>query len=272
MLAMMESTIALFKHFMPCNNVAMDYRARFWEKYVSTHYSSLYGRRSLEDARRQFPVWETHFGALLPKEKNARILDVGCGNGDLVYWLQSKGYANAEGVDLSPEQAEEAASLGIKNIRHGEMKEALRQADRVYDAIVARDVLEHLTKEENVALVDLVFSALAPDGIFIAQSVNAESLNWGRLRHGDFTHEVAFTAQSISQLLRIAGFASIAVHPQRPAVHGVFSFVRAALWRLREYMQRANLLIETGSARGIFTQNIIVRAAKSDNDAIAGAD
>jgi len=250
----------------------MDYRARFYEKYVSTHASSLYGRRSLEDARRQFHFWEAYFGALLPKEKGARILDVGCGNGDLVYWLQSKGYANAAGVDLSKEQVQEAELLGIKNIRQGDMRETLRQAAGVYDAIVARDVLEHLTKEENVVFVDLVNSALTPQGVFIAQTVNAENVYWGRLRHGDFTHEVAFTAQSVSQLLRVGGFASIAVYPQRPVVHGLSSFVRAALWRLREYVHRANLLIEIGSVRGIFTQNIIVRGAKSETDAESPSD
>jgi 2-polyprenyl-3-methyl-5-hydroxy-6-metoxy-1,4-benzoquinol methylase len=250
----------------------MDWRARFYEKYVSTHYSSIRGRRSLDDARRQFHAWEAYFGALLPKEKDARILDVGCGNGDLVYWLQSKGYANATGVDLSKEQVQEAALLGIKNIRQGDMRETLRQAERVYDAIVARDVLEHLTKEENVVFVDLIVSALTPQGVFIAQTVNAENLYWGRLRHGDFTHEVAFTAQSVSQLLRVGGFASIAVYPQRPVVHGVFSLARAVLWRLREYLHRTNLLIEIGSARGIFTQNIIVHGTKSGRDAEPPSD
>ncbi|KKK97832.1 hypothetical protein LCGC14_2648830, partial [marine sediment metagenome] len=83
------------------------------------------------------------------------------------------------------------------------------------------------------------------------------------LRHGDFTHDLAFTSQSISQLLRVAGFTKVSAFPQRPVVHGVISFLRYILWRLFELVFHLYLLIETGSPRGIFTQNIIAVGRKS---------
>jgi len=42
----------------------------------------------------------------LPEDKKAKIIDLGCGNGGFVYWLQQIGYQNAEGIDISAEQIE----------------------------------------------------------------------------------------------------------------------------------------------------------------------
>ena len=70
----------------------MNYRDKFFTKYVSGHTYHLYGEISLEDIRNQFQAWSAYFGKILPLEREARILDIGCGDGGLVYWLQSAGY------------------------------------------------------------------------------------------------------------------------------------------------------------------------------------
>ena len=133
--------------------------------------------------------------------------------------------------------------------------------------IFARDVLEHLNKDEILELVDLIIGALKPGGAFVSQTANAENALWGRLRHGDFTHDLAFTRSSMRQLLLVTGFDSIRIYPQRLVVHGLASFVRRVLWWCIEMVLHMYLLVETGSAGGIFTQNIVTKAnrpARSD--------
>jgi len=46
---------------------------------------------------------ERCFADWLPADRNAPILDAGCGEGNLLAFLRAKGYANLSGFDLSPE-------------------------------------------------------------------------------------------------------------------------------------------------------------------------
>ena len=240
----------------------MNYRDKFYSKYVSAHTSQLYGEASLNDIKKEFPIWRAYFGRFLPDNKNVKIIDLGCGNGGFVWWLQEVGFKNVNGIDISEEQADEAEKLGIKNIVKADIKDFLKDKKEVFGVIFARDVLEHFNKEEAIDVLNIIYDSLKQGGQFVCQTVNAENLLWGRLRHGDFTHELAFTKESIAQVLNVSGFSEIKVYPQRPAIHGLKSFIRYYLWRCVEHCLRFYLLIETGSSNGIFTQNIIVSAKK----------
>lgn len=236
---------------------------KLYSQYVSTHTKNIYGDVNVNSITSQFNTWDSYFGEYISANKNINILDVGCGNGGLVYWLQKMGYGNSQGIDISDEQIAIAKELGIKNIEHGDAEIFLEKNKDKFDIIFARDVLEHFPKEKVIPLLENILGALRPGGIFIGQTVNAENWLWGRLRHGDFTHEVAFTSSSIRQVLKVAGFGEIKVHPQRPVIHGVKSLVRSMLWMFWEGLSRLLLIIETGSSVGIFTQNLIVVAKKS---------
>ena len=241
-----------------------DYRDKLYRVYASSHTSHLYGKETLGTIRGGYRAWSAYFGGMLPGNKEARILDIGCGTGSFVNWLHESGYPNAEGIDVSEEQIGIGKNLGIGNIKEGDLRETLKAAASGYDAIVARDVLEHFNKEEILEVLELVFRALRPGGVFIAQTLNGESPFSGRLRYGDFTHETCFTKSSMEQVLSWAGFSRVNVHPQGPVAHGFVSFVRSVLFALAEYCLRGYLLLETGSSGGVLTQNLIVAAWKPE--------
>lgn len=240
----------------------MNYKDKFYKSYISSHVGSLYGDVSLEKTKKELFVWRAYFGKFLPENKDIKILDLGCGKGEFVYWLKEMGFKYVEGVDVSEEQVRKAGELGIENVYLADLRDFLKDKKGRYDAIFARDLLEHFTKEELLEIIELIHASLSDNGVFVTQTVNAENLFWGRLRHGDFTHELAFTADSIRQLLKVGGFADVEVRPQRPVVHGLKSLIRYVLWRLIELWPKFYLLVETGSSRGIFTQNIIIKAKK----------
>lgn len=238
----------------------MNYRDKFYSKYVATQTSQLYGEANLENIKKQFVVWQKYFGRFLPENKNAKIIELGCGNGGFVYWLQSLGYTNARGVDISGEQVKTAEKLGIKNIIKADLMIFLGKKEEKYDIIFMRDVLEHFNKDEILEILDLVSQSLNIGGKVIIQAPNAENLLNGRLRYGDFTHEISFTESSMRQLLSIGGFSDIEIYGAEPVVHGFKSFIRYCLWKCIKHCLRIYLLIETGSGKGIFTQNIIIKA------------
>ena len=236
----------------------MNYRDKFYSKYVSTQTSQLYGEANLESIKKQFPIWRNYFGNFLPKDKNAKIIDFGCGNGGFVYWLQQIGYQNAEGIDVSEEQVKLAEKLGVKNIY---CAKDINAADK-YNVIFMKDVLEHFTKDEILIILEKIYKALKIGGLLVIQVPNAENILSGRLRYGDFTHETSFTKESIQQVLLVSDFKNISVFETRPVVHGLKSLIRFILWRIIELGLRIYLLIETGSSKGIFTQNLIIVANK----------
>jgi len=242
----------------------MNYKDKFYTRYVTSHTRNLYGETSLEKIEKQFSIWDSYFSKFLPKNENIKVLDLGCGDGGFIYWLHKKGFESAVGIDISKEQVGQARKLGIKNVFQGDAKKFLENRNEEYDLIFARDFLEHFSKEEILELIDLINNSLKDGSVFIAQIPNAEGLFWGRLRHGDFTHDISFTQQSMKQLLEVSRFGEINVFPQRPIVHGIKSLIRYILWRIIEIVLRFCLLIETGNPKGIFTQSIMVHASKSE--------
>ena len=241
----------------------MNYRDKIYSRYISSHTKNLYGDISLDEIKNQFLIWQSYFGSFLPKDKEALILEIGCGNGGLVYWLQKSGFKKTEGVDISKEQFEESKKFNIKNIYQDDLKNFLKNRENIYDVIFMRDIIEHFNKEEILEILELVNCSLKEGGKIIIQTPNAEGPFGGRYRYWDFTHEISFTEGSICQVLLVSNFGKIRIFPTNPIIHGFKSFIRFILWRIIELILRFYLLVETGSGKGIFTQNLIAVAEKN---------
>ncbi|MFI6662855.1 3' terminal RNA ribose 2'-O-methyltransferase Hen1 [Streptomyces sp. NPDC050523] len=135
----------------------------------------------------------------------ARVLDLGCGQGQLVQaLLKDPKFTEIVGVDVSM-RALTIASRRLKLDRMGE-----RQASRVrlfqgslaytdnrlkgYDAAVLSEVIEHLDLPRLPALEYAVFGAARPRTVLVTTpnveyNVRWESLPAGHARHGDHRFE-----------------------------------------------------------------------------------
>lgn len=207
--------------------------------------------------------------SFFPPEKNAAILDLGCGHGTLIHYARQAGYTNIRGVDISEQQVQLAEEMGIDGISRGDLMETLRSSPSFsLDAVVTFDVIEHLSKNELMTFGDAVFSALKPGGRWIIHAPNGSSPFFGAIRYGDFTHEQVFTISSISQLLKVCGFNNIEFEECRPRIDGGKSLVRAILWRGIRLMYRLMITVETGDLEmsSIMSQNFYIVAHASKND------
>ncbi|GGX07256.1 3' terminal RNA ribose 2'-O-methyltransferase Hen1 [Streptomyces lomondensis] len=135
----------------------------------------------------------------------ARVLDLGCGQGQLVQTLlKDPAFTEIVGVDVSM-RALTIASRRLKLDRMGE-----RQASRVtlfqgslaytdvrlkgYDAAVLSEVIEHLDLPRLPALEYAVFGSARPRTVLVTTpnveyNVRWESLPAGHVRHGDHRFE-----------------------------------------------------------------------------------
>ena len=236
-----------------------DYRRDLYDRYRTTHTAQRDDGATAEAHARRFPIWERLLGPHLPRNLDAAILDCGCGEGYIVSWLRARGYRAAAGVDASAEEVGVAQALGLP-VERGELSATLAARTASIDFLVFRNVLEHLHKAEVLAVLDAARRALRPGGKVWIQVPNAESPFGARLRYADFTHELAFTQDSIAQVLRATGFAAVRVAPVRAGFRGL----RGLLWKGMEAFYKLMLTAELGTGKYIVTQDL---CAVADADA-----
>ena len=248
----------------------IDFRQRIYLGYATCRHESLVPT-GIGELESRGPYLRALIARHFPPTRDVTILDLGCGCGALLHFARLAGFTRATGVDRSPEQIAGAQRLGIDGVREGDLIEALDELDSgSLDVIVAFDVIEHLTRNELLPLVDSVQRVLKPGGRWIIHTPNAESPLFGRIRYGDLTHELAFTRTSIGQLLFSSGFLSVSCYEDSPVVHGVVSATRWLIWKLARGLLRFYLAAETGRLHepAIFSQNFLVVAIKGDKSSV----
>jgi 2-polyprenyl-3-methyl-5-hydroxy-6-metoxy-1,4-benzoquinol methylase len=238
------------------------FKNSFYEQYVTTHIKGRKAEGSIEDFKVKARNFDQQLRPLIPTSKSAQIVDLGCGNGSIVWWLQNEGYSYSSGVDISQEQIDIGQKIGVKNLVLQDVKQFLNSKASSFDCIIARDFFEHFSKSEIVALLQAAHFALRESGSIIIQVPNGESPFFGRIRYGDFTHETAFTQSSLSQLLNMMGFEKIRCFPVEKRVDSVKSLLRFAAWKFVSCIYKFFLFSELGKGKRVVTQNILSVATK----------
>lgn len=200
----------------------------------------------------------------LPNKKDARILDLACGAGRLLFFFSERGYKDLTGVDISPDQVALARQV-TPNVTQESVLDHLESNPASYDVITGYDIIEHFHKDEALRFLDGCLSALKPGGRLILQTPNADS-PWGTMhRYNDFTHEICFNPNSLTRLLRMVGFADIEAREAGPVPRGssLTSSARYLVWQMIRVGLRMWNLAETGAAgAGVWTRVFLISGVK----------
>ncbi len=239
-------------------------RDRIYNSYVRTAVEgeTLVTTSTLEHLAHDFK--KTIITPFFPKNKQIRILDLGCGYGAFLYACMQAGYKNIMGVDNSPEQIALAYQLWKGQVIQGDIRHFLEGKKEDFEVITAIDVLEHFSPQEIMEVLDLIYAALSPNGLLIVRAPNGESPFAGRRRYGDFSHEICFTRYSLQQVMKTVGFSEVSCYELSPVVHGTASALRYLLWRLIRTALWFYQVVETGvyQDRYIFSQNLLAVGRK----------
>lgn len=142
----------------------------------------------------------------LPKPLHA--LDLGCGRGEWLEVLLSAGF-EAQGVDLDQGMLQACQELGLP-ARTGDALEALQQSkDNSLALVSAFHLVEHIAFDTLLDLVKHAHRALAPGGVLIMETPNAENISVGTSSfYLDPTHSKPIPHALLAFVTEYHGFAA----------------------------------------------------------------
>ena len=135
----------------------------------------------------------------LPKSGTFRLLDAGCGTGQMTKLLE--GYGDAVGLEIAPEAIAYARRRGVKNIVQGSIADPPFAAGS-FDLVLSLDVIEHV--DNDVHILSSLFDILKPGGHLIVTVPAFEAL-WSE--HDEINqHKRRYRVPQLRQMLIDAGF------------------------------------------------------------------
>jgi 2-polyprenyl-3-methyl-5-hydroxy-6-metoxy-1,4-benzoquinol methylase len=233
-----------------------DFRQPLYRHYVSKFKRSEAPEPpTSEKAARQY-FDRKYFPHLRHLGADDAILDVGCGSGLVLTYLNERGFRNTQGVDISEEQVELAKAKRLQ-VWCGDIFSFLQSRADAFKAVIALDFLEHFTKAEVLSLFGLLFRTLKPDGSLLIQTPNGQGLFAGQVIYGDLTHCTVFTPESLSQALRLAGFDRIVFDETGPVPKDWKGRIKLMLWKSIKMSANFIRVVEAGKHQEIWTENLI---------------
>ena len=227
-----------------------EYRAwKSWDQDVFGHFDLVQAR-----------YFEAEFrtaGVML--DANLALLEIGFGNAALAFWAQRRGWSYS-GTELDPELVVRARAAGLDAYLANIPIAQIAPGD-AFDLIVIFDVLEHLSVDEIVDLLESVNKRLKRNGRLIARFPSGDSPFSGAIQRGDLTHQTAIGSGMVEQLAARTGFRVLQI--RAPAFPLMGLGIRRMLRRLpviigRKLANRAIQLLYLDNQPRVIEPNMLV--------------
>jgi SAM-dependent methyltransferase len=115
---------------------------------------------------------------------NARVLDIGCGNGRFLQYLGTKGNFELHGIEREGNSARRASRISKIRLLVGSLKQDTYSSN-YFDAITLFHVFEHI--DNPAEMLHIIENILKPGGILLMSFPNINS-NQARWFKGDWLH------------------------------------------------------------------------------------
>jgi len=145
-----------------------------------------------------------------------RVVDLGCGRGELIELLREAG-VDAYGVEIDPDFIALLEEKGIEVVAEDAISHLGKLEDGSLGGIVASHLVEHLPPAAVAQLVALAAETLGAGGVLILETPNPESLVAGSINfHRDLTHVRPIHPDTLAFLAESAGFSHVEIRRLSP--------------------------------------------------------
>ena len=200
----------------------------------------------------------------LPKSKDALCLDVPCGYGNFLYFLDINGYVNIVGIDSDKKQIDLAKLMQLP-AELGDAFEVLSDKEQSYDLITSLDFIEHLSKDAALIFLDLCFKRLNAGGKLILRAPCSDGPFGSHDTWNDITHKWAMTSNLLRTLLEMEGFTNINILDERPQPTGFVELIRWLIFLPSKFMADIICICLGMRPPKIWSRSMIAVACKPQN-------
>ncbi len=163
--------------------------------------------------------YDAEFAKLTGATSAMSVLEIGCGTGIFLRYLEASHYSEIVGIDMDKNLSEALNDLKTSEIYLDDVDRILKnQLDgRRFDRIVLLDVCEHLQLPVLFSLMERLTSHIKPDGRLLLRVPNIES-PWGlKMFFGTFDHVTPLGPGRMVELGMKTGWICEGCYPQEPS-------------------------------------------------------
>ena len=134
----------------------------------------------------------------------AKILEIGFGNGEFMQWAKVSG-CNISGIETHEKLYLLAKERGF-NVYFGQITDNINGLESEFDALVSFDVFEHLNKNILLDYFRAMNRLLKHHGKIVLRFPNGQSPFGRYYQYSDLTHQCVITGRAIEQIAGMTGF------------------------------------------------------------------
>jgi len=147
-----------------------------------------------------------------------KVLEVGAGDRPFLPELQAHGFHGIfKTMDVDPGMSFDYYSID--------------EIDQQFDAVIMREVIEHVPRQMLYSYLEKIYSVLKPGGWLVMSTPNPWSVSWV---FSDYTHISPWPPADLYAVLRCQGFLSIEI--QRVIWPSPWLWLKRAYWALHSRM------------------------------------
>lgn len=180
--------------------------------YISRYYASQHLLRGVTKPKdvsdleaRESQLYDRLILPYLQKRSSLKIVELASGPGIFLSYLKNKNIDNFTGIDQADDYINLCREQNLNVVQADVLTWLDQQELNSLDVIVAIDFVEHLDKQTFVELLDKIYKALKPGGIFIARAPSGDSPFFGQNFFNDITHQSVFTTIATRALVQMCG-------------------------------------------------------------------